>query len=117
MGRKFEFKRNELELDISGKKFTVDVTSPILHKRITEFAEKASSFDTATNSPEALEEIMEFMSQSIDAVLGKDATLLIFDGRVVKFFDLLDVMQFIVEEIRVYRETKNKQYSFTRVGK
>lgn len=115
MARKFEFKDNVLKLDIAGNIFDIDTSNPDLVKNILTFAkgaeEKAEQLQNVDDYVDQLEAAIELCLTSIDAILGEGASDKIFAGRNVSLFDCLDVINYIVVEIKNDREEKLKIYS------
>lgn len=117
MARKFEFnKRNELELDIAGEKFTVNVMDPNWLKKheakrvkIEEMGQRLRKLgeNEAANVNELdklMEEAIILCAETIDVLLGEKATERIFKDREIKFLDIVDVVHFIFNEASEHLE-------------
>lgn len=120
MTRKFEFKNNNLKLDIAGNEFEIDVADECLIQNITGFADKAMKFSNKLSEEakkedadygKALKDAIEFVLGTINMVLGEDASKKIFENRKVSFFDALDVMDFIINEYNNARKKNFSKYS------
>lgn len=110
-----------VSLDICGHKYEVDTTSKELVAHLQQFAGKAlemskalqSSVDKNENT-EAMEarvkESVQFVLDSIDAILGQDAAKQIFEGRVVTLEDTCDVITYIIQEIEAARTKRMERY-------
>lgn len=110
MTRKFEFRNNDLRLDIAGKEFTVDAFEPDLLERVDagriKLAEKGKELQTLSEEGITRGELKGKMEESIkacleviDGILGEGASQKIFESREVKFLDAIDVSHFIFNEI------------------
>ena len=115
MTRKFEFKNNNLKLDIAGVTFEVDATNVEFVKRVTQFGKdatsKAKELGEEEDYAQAVGKLIGFCVESIDAILGEGAANEIFKDREVGLFDALDVVNYIVSEVKTDRETKFKAYT------
>ncbi len=115
MTKKFEFKNNNLKLDIAGNIFEFDTTNPELIKRVLDFSEeaqeKSKELSGRDDYVEALEETIQFCLDSIDSMLGEGASKKIFAGRKVGLFDCLDVINYVVSETKADRDSKFQAYS------
>lgn len=117
----FKFQNSMVSLDICGHKYEVDTTSKELVAHLQQFAGKAlemskalqSSVDKNENT-EAMEarvkESVQFVLDSIDAILEQDATKQIFEGRVVTLEDACDVITYIIQEIEAARAKRMERY-------
>lgn len=115
MARKFEFKNNDLKLDIAGSVFYVDTTNPELIERVLDFAKRAQSMAEELSNKEdyvkELKETISFCLDAIDSILGEGASSKIFEGRKVGLFDCLDVISYIIQEINEGKDNKFSEYS------
>lgn len=117
----FKFQNSMVSLDICGHKYEVDTTSKELVAHLQQFAGKAlemskalqSSVDKNENT-EAMgamvEEGVQFVLSSIDAILGQDAAKQIFEGRIVTLEDACDVITYIIKEIEAARAKRMERY-------
>ena len=115
MTKKFEFKSNDLELDIAGNKFYVDSTNPELIEKVLDFAkgaeDKAKELKGKDDYVEELKETISFCLGAIDSILGEGSSDKIFEGRKVGMFDCLDVIYYIVNSINENKDNKFLEYS------
>ncbi|HSH35518.1 DUF6673 family protein [Schnuerera sp.] len=112
MVRKFEFKNNDLELDIAGEKFYIDPFQPDLFNRIEEGktklleeGDKLKSLDdnsTTQDLEKGIEQAIKTCTTVIDSLLGENSTERIFKERRISFLDAVDVAHFIFIEIESY---------------
>lgn len=115
MVKKFEFKDNNLTLDISGAKFKIDTSDPELVARVLKFGEeaeeKANKIGKKEDFSKALEDMIEFCTTSIDTILGKGASKEIWGNRPITFFDALDVINYIMDSVKEDRSKKFNKYT------
>lgn len=121
MTKKFQFKNNDLELDIAGNKFYVDTTDPELIERVLDFAKGAESMAKELKNKDdyvkELKETIEFCLGAIDSILGEGSSDKIFEGRKVGMFDCLDVISYIVNSINENKDNKFLEYSPNRAAR
>lgn len=121
MVKKFEFKNNDLELDIAGNKFYLDTTNPTLIEKVLEFAKEAEAkAEELKNKDDYVEELkttIQFCLEAIDNILGEGSSEMIFQGRKVGLFDALDVLNYIIQSVKKGREDKFKEYSPNRAAR
>ena len=116
----FKFRDNAINLDFDGKEFTLDPFDEDVLTKIAEVGLKASEIsDTLKDKPakEQLTEMMDFMVESIDSILGKGAIKEIFGKRKIRFCDLLDIFSYITDEMKKGRDTIVDRYSPERLKK
>lgn len=115
MAKKFEFSNNNLELDILGNIYELDVTDPETLRRILNFADEAKvkgeELETREDYVDALEETIQFCLDTIDSILGEGESKKIFKGQKVSLFNALDVINYIVTEVKDHNNQKFKAYS------
>lgn len=115
MANKFEFKSNDLELDIAGKLFYVDTTDPELIERVLDFAKGAQTMaEELKGKEDYVEELkgtISFCLDAIDSILGEGSSDKIFEGRKVGLFDTLDVISYIVNSMNEGKDNKFLEYS------
>lgn len=115
MTKKFEFKNNDLELDIADNKFYVDTTDPELIEKVLDFAkgaeDKANELKGKDDYVEELKGTISFCLGAIDSILGEGSSDKIFEGRKVGMFDCLDVISYIVSSINENKDNKFLEYS------
>lgn len=114
MAKQFEFKKG-LQLDIAGNVFEVDTTDPDVMRNVLEFADgakdMAEGLKDIDNYVEQLEDTIKLCLTAMDAILGDGASEKIFEGRKVGLMDCLDVMNYIIAEIKEDRGERLKMYS------
>lgn len=120
----FQFKDNVIHLDITGNKFDVNYTTELI-KNSQDFKEKVSlkakELDESKSKKEygrIIDESIEIMKDAINLVCGEGATDKIFEGRATNFYDYVDVLNYIQEEILNYQQRNGdrfKKYSVNRV--
>lgn len=102
----FQFRDHALHLDIAGNLFDISV-NPKTIQSIVEWGrqaqEKANQYRSRTD-PESVLELETFMVSILDRLLGEGASARIFAGREQNLFDLVDIMNYIVSEVRGYQE-------------
>ena len=107
MSRKFEFRSHNLDLEINGAEFNVDMGKTKEFKKLIGLGDEIASLgkkgdvdDDALNA--------KFID-AINVVLGENATDKIFRDREINVWDLLDVLNFLLEEVEAYRSTSIAQ--------
>lgn len=116
----FKFRDNAVNLDFDGKEFTLDPFDNDTLTKIEEVGIKASEISESLKDKPAKEQIndmMDFMVESIDSILGKGAIKEIFGKRKIRFCDLLDIFSYIAEEMKKGRDTIVDRYSPERLKK
>ena len=81
---------------------------------------KASEISESLKDKPAKEQIndmMDFMVEIIDSILGKGAIKEIFGKRKIRFCDLLDIFSYIADEMKKGRDTIVNRYSPERLKK
>lgn len=103
---KFQKKDRRLVIEFGENKFFVDVINEELQKGVIEFSENSQKKDKSIN------DIMVDFKKLIEIVLGKDAYSLIkkteYDNKELNFYELMDICEFILEEINKYNEQFQK---------
>lgn len=111
---KFQFANNNVELDISGNRFTIPGTVEYAIK-IKEFgaaaAQYAQQLREREDEDQALRDGIQFMRSSLDAILGDGAAEQIFADREDNLYDYVDIMQYISDEFAQFQKQKQSQYS------
>jgi len=116
----FKFRYNAVNLDFDGKEFTLDPFDEDVLTKIEEVGLKANKISGSLKDKPAKEQIndmMDFMVESIDSILGKGAIKEIFGKRKIRFCDLLDIFSYIAEEMKKGRDTIVNRYSPERLKK
>lgn len=118
MAKKFEFKKNTLELDIAGEVFNIDMTDPELIDNAEKSAqdmigwsEKAEKVAGEQGQAKAMEMSIQLCIDAIDGILGDGATKKIFKDRKINFFDCLDILEFLKAEMEQSKTEKLQQYT------
>lgn len=118
MVKKFEFRDQSTDIEIAGKTFSLDVTSPSLLRRIEKFGREAvaqSFIDEDDDYITQLEKSIDFMQHAIDQILGEGAAKEIFGDREVSFLEMLDLINFLRDTVLEARKEKLSKYSADRV--
>ena len=116
----FKFRDNAVNLDFDGKEFTLDPFDEEILTKIEEVGTKARNISESIGdkpAKEQLTEMMDFMAESIDSILGKGAIKEIFGKRKIRFCDLLDIFSYIADEMKKGRDTIVDRYSPERLKK
>lgn len=99
--KKFEFREHgyPVELDIAGHAFMLTVTKATA-KKLEEYGKEAQRMGAELpETPAGLEQAWWFMAESLDGLLGADATDTIFAGRDRDLLDIVDVMTYVCGEV------------------
>ena len=109
----FNFSDNLLHLEINGLHFDVD---PILAdgKLLAfwnGFDKLQKKLEEAAADPKTVQEACEEILGTVDGILGGGASSKIFEGRVVSFYDCVDLIAFLRREVSVFGQKKNAQYA------
>lgn len=99
--KKFEFKNHGhvIDLDIAGHEFRLTVNAATARK-LMRFGEEAQKLaNSLPETVQALDEAWDFVADCLDDLLGKGATDRIFEGRAHDLYDIIDVMNYISDEI------------------
>lgn len=118
----FQFNDNTIHLDIAGNKFDIDYT-PTLIKEAKEFSKKALEQVEKLNAKEENQEEYEkiifettdMLKDTIKFICGEDAIEKIFKGRKENFYDLIDVINYILDSFSKFKEKQNSKYSINRI--
>lgn len=107
MTRKFEFRDNQLELDIAGNLFKISVNQDMFYRirDIGTRAQQVSKDLSQEETVEKLEESIDFLMDATDEILGDGASDKIFAGREENIFDCIDVLNYIVTEVNAFSGT------------
>ena len=114
----FKFRDNAVVLDFEGKIFNVDAFDMDIIDKLEQVGNKATEISKVVDGKPAKEqvsEMMDFMVDSIDSILGINATKEIFGSRMISFLDLLDIFNYISDEIKDSRNDIANRYSPDRV--
>lgn len=115
---KFQFQSNSIHLDIAGHIFDIPGTVEYAEK-IKEFSvqaqERARKLQEIEDSADAIQEASEFLTDTINGLLGDGASEKIFAGRAISLYDCIDVMQYICGEFNQFQKSKLAQYSPVRI--
>ncbi len=104
---RFEFRNNDLTLDIAGNVFRVPATAEKMQQLIQWGRDVVKKADDLSGNEEAkaVNEAIAFMHEGLDGFLGAGASDRIFAGREPNLIDCIDVMNYISEE---FNQFKNK---------
>lgn len=111
MATKFEFKKNTIELDIAGNIFEVDpIKAQGEMEACAEQCKKWSGTMKGTLSQSAIKEVCDGMGEMLEQLLGKGAYSKIFAGSETSFFDIMDVLIYVMNEINDFSDKKWSEY-------
>ena len=111
----FQFKSRELPLDVAGVKFVIDLSKEGSPDKLIEVGTNAvnrakelrsipntgrTNEQKALHALKIIKQANEFTMSAIDEILGEGACNIIFDGRVVDFFDALDVLGYVINSVK-----------------
>ena len=103
---KFEFRDRNLELEIVGVKFNLEVNAA-LGDRMTEHGKALSELaDDIEQGVMAKDTASDLCAKLIDDILGEGTVKKIFTSRNVNFDDCVDILQFIIDEVTGFAEAK-----------
>ena len=105
MGR-FEFRKNEIELDIAGVQVFVPST-PAFADRLRQIGEEMVSFGQNMESAEQAE---GFMLGVLDELLGEAVMDQIEGERKLDIYDCCDLFRYITDEVKKYHENRTAAY-------
>lgn len=99
--KKFEFDTQKTELEICGKKYTINLDYNT-NKKCDDIQKKAKEmFEQLSKNKNAVtdDELCKFLLDGIDKMLGKGSSAEIFKGRKKNFVDASRLFNFIIGEI------------------
>jgi|GEM_PF-1826496 len=111
----FQFKSRELNLDVAGVKFVIDLSKEGSADKLVEVgtnavkkAEELRSIpdDGLTDEEKArqalaiVKEATKFTLSAIDKILGEGASDKIFEGRIVDYYDSIDVLGYVINSVK-----------------
>lgn len=109
----FKFGNNDLQLEIGEEKFNVPYSAALVN-RIREFGNKAieqtKEMKENNDGTESMDKASNLLVETIDNVCGKGATDKIFGDREKNYYDLLDIVEYITDEVAKYKATQNNRY-------
>ena len=111
--RKFEFSDNQnIQLDIAGNQFAVSFSLELLNKLIP-IGKKAIGYskkiDDGEDQAKIAKDTILLIRECLDEILGNGACEKIFLGRKENFYDYIEVILFVSEEIENYRVQKEQK--------
>lgn len=113
----FQFKDNAIHLDIAGNKFDVNYTAELI-KNSQDFKEKVSLKAKELGEPKSREEYgkiidesIEIMKDAINLACGEGATDKIFEGREANFYDYVDVITYIQQEVANFQNKNADRFN------
>jgi len=113
--KNFEFKSRDLSLKIAGKEFVIDLSKEGSIAGLldvgTEAIAKAQELhaipevdgtdeDKARQALDTMDKAKDFVFEAVDRILGAGAGDQIFEGRKKDLFDALDLLGFIMQEVK-----------------
>lgn len=115
MRKRFEFKNNNVVLDICGEEFSVSLTADIMGEISDISLEAAKQLkelsSKSVNAKEKITETCKYLENKIDVLLGNGATRQIFKQRRINLLDLTDVLNYVIAEINTSINAKVEYYS------
>lgn len=119
MAKRFDFKDNTVELNIAGNIFNVDPTNADFVEKAVKVADNSVNMFNKTKSEELTAETIEKMIKEvlnmIDELLGENASNKIFANRTINMLDVIDVLDFIVQETTSTVDSKLSRYTIDRI--
>lgn len=124
MANQFKFKSQEVELDIAGKLFTINLAEAGSVDRILAFGYEAiqkadklkavpitgTPHEKALKTKGVIDEAINFTIEAVDKILGEGAVDKIFEGRRKDFLDVLDVLGYVLEEVKSASTVRVESY-------
>lgn len=109
----FKFReRNLLIIEIEDKKYEVEFREELLNKIQTLCVNVEKESKGAKDGDIAkLKQLCDICSEGINSILGEDACKEIFSDRKINFVDCCDVLIYIFEEIKKYKDKKLNDYN------
>lgn len=108
---KFEFQDNLVHLDIAGHKYDIE---PIAAQgKMQEIAKQCSEWQKTVGESldgETVKTVCTEMIAMIDGLLGVGAYQTIFSGYEMSFFDIMDVLLYIMGEVNAFAASKKTEY-------
>lgn len=126
----FQFRSRELNLDVAGKPFVIDLSEEGSIDRLLDVGAEAiakaqelyaipeidgTDEEKARQGLDTLSKAASFVFEAIDRILGDGAVDQIFEGRKKDLFDGLDLLKFVTDEVKQANEDRmterSSQYS------
>ena len=106
----FEFKKNDLNIEIVGNVFHIDYNNDF-QNRCLEFSEKcmslAEEIGKSKNDAEAVKKTCKYCKEAINTLLGDEtASEKIFAGRKDNMMDCIDVISYIFDEVDKFKSSQ-----------
>lgn len=110
--KQFNFNKNLVEIDLAGNIFELD---PIAAEKIfMELGNKIKGLpdgEAAAPDPDMVLSVCEDITGALKELLGEGACEKIWKDRAVSFYDCLDLVVFITNEIQSFTNAKIKSYN------
>ena len=118
---KFVFnKKNNLELDIAGNKFSIAYNEKLMHKinkTSKDISERIGKIKESKGNVGIFDELIGICTKVIDDICGEGATEKIFTNEEHTILDYCDVILYISEEINKFNKNVSNKYSVNRAVK
>ena len=111
---KFEFKNNNVELEINGQNFSVELTNDVLLScdDISNEAKKVlEAFEKTDDAKDMLTQACDAMVKGIEDIIGVGAVAKIFGKKAITLFDLTDIIIFVRTEVNSALQKKMNSYA------
>lgn len=110
---KFEFKNNNVELEINGQIFSVELTNEVLLS-CDSIGEKARAIlkklDKNEDEKNVLVQACDVMVEGIEGIIGEGSVSKVFGEKAITLFDLTDILIFIRVEVAAALQKKLAEY-------
>ena len=110
---KFEFKNNNVELEIHGQIFSIELTNEIL-LNCDNISEKSrailENLEKNKDEKNVLVQACDIMVKGIEDIIGEGSVSKIFGEKAITLFDLTDILIFIRVEVATALQKKITEY-------
>lgn len=127
--KKFEFSKSTAELNIAGFNFTIELgdntlvaKSKAIREKALLYSEKMATLDEDKEDEvnSVVDEVVKFIAEAVDILLGNGAYEDIFKGRGKNMFEHIDLLNFLLdtltEEVETYKSKYVNKYSVDRIN-
>lgn len=116
---KFVFnKKNNLELDIAGNKFSIVYNEKLMqkiNKTSKDISRRIDKIKESKGNARIFDELISICTKVIDGICGEGASEKIFTNEEYTILDYCDVILYISEEINKFNKNASNKYSVDRV--
>lgn len=116
---KFVFnKKNNLELDIAGNKFSIVYNEKLMqkiNKTSKDISRRIDKIKESKGNAGIFDELISICTKVIDGICGEGASEKIFTNEEYTILDYCDVILYISEEINKFNKNASNKYSVDRV--